>query len=91
MTVDSVRLSLRLHGCNSLKDKRQILRGLLERCRSRFNVSICEVGDHDLWGNAEIGVSTVSSEASMARSILERCIHIFEVDSAIEVVGLEYW
>ena len=52
MVVGVVALDLRLEGCRSLKDKRHLLRGLIEKCRNDFHVAIAEVGDQDLWGNA---------------------------------------
>lgn len=59
MTVGVLRVCLRLEGCRSLKDKRQILRSLLEGLRQDYKASVAEVGDHDLWGSAEIGVAVV--------------------------------
>ena len=39
MVVGVLRLTLYIHGAASLKDKRQVLRKVIERLRSRFNVS----------------------------------------------------
>ncbi|MEK7774061.1 MAG: DUF503 domain-containing protein, partial [Deltaproteobacteria bacterium] len=56
MVVGICRISLVIHGNASLKGKRQVLKSIIEKVRNRFNVSIAEVGDNDLWQRAELGV-----------------------------------
>ena len=48
----------------SLKEKRQIVLGLISRVRKRFNVSIAEVEYQDLWQRASLGFAAVSSSQS---------------------------
>lgn len=87
MVIGVLRISLRLPGCRSLKDKRRILRGLIDRIRREFQVSIAEVDDNDLWGNAEVGVSVVSGSAMQVESILTKVLDAFEGKLEIEVEG----
>lgn len=56
---------------SSLKDKRKILRGLIERLRNRFNVSVSEVGGHDLWQRATLGVACVSGDRKEAERAID--------------------
>lgn len=85
MVVGSMEIQLRLEGCHSLKDKRQVLRSLLERVRHDFNVAIAEVDDQDLWGNATIGVSCVSNDAHHAESILQHVADSFDARPELSV------
>ncbi|HVT11364.1 MAG TPA: DUF503 domain-containing protein [Fimbriimonadaceae bacterium] len=85
MIVGSMELQLRLEGCNSLKDKRQILRSLLDRVRRDFNVAIAEVDDQDLWVNATIGVACVTNDAHHAESILQHVADLFDGRPEISV------
>ena len=85
MVVGTLCLTLRLEGCRSLKDKRQILRSLMDRARREFCVAIAEVGDHDLWGNAVVGVACVSTDAAHAESILQHVVDSFDSSPLIEV------
>ena len=87
MIIGTAELELRLSGCESLKDKRRILRSLLERCRREFRVAIAEVDDQDLWGNACIGAACVSSDPRHAKSILQHVINAFDEDAEVEVVS----
>lgn len=78
MLVGMLEIELRLAGPRSLKEKRHLIRGLIERIRSAYHVSISEVGDHDLWGNATIGVAHVSDDAHLVESVLDKVLTAFE-------------
>lgn len=54
----------------SLKGKRRVLKGLLERIQRRHRVSIAETDHHDLWQRAEIAIACVDrSPASLERRL----------------------
>ena len=91
MIIGTLRVSLRLEGCRSLKDKRQILCSLLDKSRRQFHVAIAEVGEHDLWQNAVIGVSSVSTDAGHAESVLQHVVDLFDAcpDVAVEEAAKE--
>ena len=73
MVIGILRVELYLRGTRSLKDKRQILKGLIQRVRSRFNnVSISEVDSLDLWQKATIGISFVSNERAHVNSVIDQ-------------------
>jgi len=55
---------------NSLKDKRQLVQGIISRLRKRYNISLAETGCHDLWQRAIIGFSVVSHQSSELDHIL---------------------
>jgi uncharacterized protein len=54
-------LHLHLPGLGSLKAKRQVLRSLKDRLRSRFNVAVAEIDHQDLWQRSTLGVVSVAS------------------------------
>jgi uncharacterized protein YlxP (DUF503 family) len=53
-------LELSIEAAQSLKDKRQVVRSLKDRLRSRFNVSVAELDASGLWNRATVGVVAVS-------------------------------
>ncbi len=89
MIVGWLRLSLRLPGVRSLKEKRHALRGTLDRLGRESLVAIAEVGDHDLWGNAEIGVSVVGNNAAHVESVLQHVIDTFDKGTEWDIAGLD--
>jgi uncharacterized protein YlxP (DUF503 family) len=85
VVVGTLELHLRLEGCFSLKDKRQVLRALQDRARRHFHVSIAETADQDLWNVATIGVACVSNDASHIESILNKLVEAIESNPAVSI------
>lgn len=93
MVVGTCRLDLRIPQSSSLKGKRQVLRSIKDRVRSRFNVSIAEVGYLDEWQRSALAVACVSNEARMVDEMLSKVVDLIDghgqvllVDYAIDVV-----
>ena len=59
MVVAIAVLELHIPAARSLKDKRRVVKSLIERMHSRFRVSVAETDFHDLHQRAEIGVAAV--------------------------------
>jgi uncharacterized protein YlxP (DUF503 family) len=82
MVVGVLRLELRLPETHSLKGKRSILRSIKARVQQKFNVSIAECEDHDLWQRTILGVSQVGAD----QPHVDRCLR--EVVSFIDDLHL---
>src|SRR3989454_12014558 len=61
VVVGLITWELHLAACQSLKEKRHVLKSLKDRLHNRFNVS-AETDHHDLWQRAELSVSVVSTD-----------------------------
>jgi len=72
MVIGVLQLDLRLHGPQSLKQKRGVIRKLLARCRNRFPASCSEVGHQDLWQRTLLGFAVVSSSEQVVAPILSK-------------------
>jgi uncharacterized protein YlxP (DUF503 family) len=71
-------VSLRLPENQSLKGKRRVTQSIVSRVRTRFNVSIAEVGDNDLWQRLTLGISCVSNDGRHANEMLSRVVQYIE-------------
>jgi len=89
MNVAVCQVKLRFPENLSLKGKRQILKSITTRLRSKFNISIAEVDDNDLWQLATLGISCVSNDRRHANEVLSRVVN-FIVNSRFEVEILDY-
>ncbi|MDF1563557.1 MAG: DUF503 domain-containing protein [Deltaproteobacteria bacterium] len=87
--VGVLRLQLMLPGTASLKEKRAILRRLLDRVRGRFHIAAAEVGEHDLHQSAVIGFSTVGADGAKVARVLERVTKFIEGTGLVEVAAVE--
>lgn len=89
MVVGILTLELLLAGADSLKDKRKVLKSLLERLKHRFNISAAEVGRQDNWRYSTVGISAVSGEMAHMQKILDSVVRFVESHNGVEVVGME--
>jgi hypothetical protein len=92
MVVGAARVELHVHGSQSLKEKRGVVRSITQRLRNRFNVSVAEVGGQDTWQRAVLGLAVAANGAPAARRRLEEAIdfiaelHLAEVlDQEVEI------
>ncbi|KAA0236664.1 MAG: DUF503 domain-containing protein [Dehalococcoidia bacterium] len=74
MVVGVLRLTLRIDAAHSLKEKRMVVRSVVERVRARFNAAAAEVDDHDTWNLATIGVACLSNEGAHAEAQLQAIV-----------------
>jgi hypothetical protein len=63
MIVGVMTAHLSLQGITSLKGKRSIVKSLIGRLKSRFNISIAEVDHQDSKSIAVLGVAVVSNDS----------------------------
>ncbi len=70
MAVVLLTVELHFPFAQSLKDKRMILRGLKDRAK-KFNVGVAEIGHHDLWQRATLGVVTIATDGVHAERELQ--------------------
>jgi uncharacterized protein len=89
MNVRSVVVTLHAPAMQSLKDKRQILRSLLDRVRRKFNVSIAEVAAHDLHQKIVVGIACVGGTCSIARQIVDQAVRFIEDNCPVDVILVE--
>jgi hypothetical protein len=78
MVVGVLRVTFGIEGAYSLKDKRGVIRRLTDRVRNKFNVAVAEVGEHDTFNRAVIGVSCVANDGPFVNSVLDKVLDAFE-------------
>ena len=89
MNVGVCKIELRLPENLSLKGKRRVLKSITTRVKSRFNVSVAEVGDQDLWQLATLGICCVSNNSRYTNEVLSKVVD-FIVDSRFDVEIVNY-
>jgi uncharacterized protein YlxP (DUF503 family) len=89
MYVVAVEMQLRLPHAHSLKDKRQVVKSLVETSRRRFGVSAAEVGHQESWQRAAIGFAVVASSAGQAEAVLDDIDRFVWSRSELEVLDAE--
>jgi uncharacterized protein YlxP (DUF503 family) len=72
MVVAVLKVVLSIPHAASLKDKRRVLKSVKDKLRNRYNVSVAEIGDQDIWQTARLGIAIVSNDSSYANGVISR-------------------
>jgi len=86
MLVGVLILDLYIPASNSLKDKRGILKRLKDRIRNKFNVSVSEIDDQDVWRRAQLAVAHVANRGNLSNSILSQVVNFVEREHDVQIL-----
>jgi uncharacterized protein YlxP (DUF503 family) len=95
MNAGICRIKLHLSESQSLKDKRRVVKSIISRLRSQYNISVAEVDDQDLWQLVTLGIACVSNHNQHVAEILSKVMgfiiknypELEIVDQEIEIVS----
>ena len=86
MTIGVLQLSIFIPQANSLKSKRQILKGLEDKIRRKFNVSVAEIDHLEKWQRQTLAVACVNSDRRLLNSILSKVVNLVDAQHAVELL-----
>ena len=87
MIIGASTLHLHLAGVFSLKEKRSLIKPLLNQLRRRFEVAAAEVGNNDTWQTADVAIVIVANDSSHVYSVLDKAVRWVEEEyHAVELL-----
>lgn len=86
MIVGTLKIRLVLRESHSLKDKRRVLKSLKDTLSNKFNISVAETDEQDVWQTAEIGVAAVGSDGPFVQSVLTNVVNYVRFFGGVELV-----
>ena len=89
MLIGSLTARLLIRESRTLKDKRQVVRGILDRLRAAFNVSAAEVDTHDDVKVATLGFAAVGFETAAVQKVLQEIEDALRKHPVAEYLGGE--
>ncbi len=87
MVLGTLEVELIVAESHSLKARRRVVRSLKDRIRSRFNVSVADVGDQDLWQRISLGVAVVTNDRRFADEVLAKVLDVIGMDARVDIVS----
>ncbi len=87
MIVGTCEIELIIYEANSLKEKRHVIKSIIERIKSRFNASAAEIDYNDLWNRSVIGIAVVSNKKSLCESMIIKIIDFIDNDERVEIIN----
>jgi uncharacterized protein YlxP (DUF503 family) len=76
VNVGICKIKLRLPDNLSLKGKRQVVKSVTARLKNKFNISVAEVEDNDLWQLATLGICFVSNDQRFTNEVLSKAVEM---------------
>jgi len=89
MNVGICKIRLRLPENSSLKGKRGLIKSVTARIKNKFNVSVAEIDNHDLWQLATIGICVISNDQRFTNEVLSKVVN-FTASSLFDMEMLDY-
>jgi uncharacterized protein YlxP (DUF503 family) len=87
MHIAALVVELEITDGRTLKDKRQVVRSLLDRIRSRFNVSAAEVARNDSVRYASLAAVGVSNDRAYLDGLMARVADLIEGEPRASVLA----
>ncbi len=76
--IGYLEIELHIPHAHSLKEKRSVVKRVVERLKGKFNVSVSEIGKQDSWQEAVIGVVTLGTSKKIVDATLEKVVSFVE-------------
>jgi uncharacterized protein YlxP (DUF503 family) len=89
VNIGVAKVSVRIPENMDLKGKRMVLKSIIGRVKSRFDVAVAEVDDNDMWQLATIGVCCISNNKRHSNEVLSKVVRFIE-SSRFDVEILDY-
>ncbi|EOG6175424.1 DUF503 domain-containing protein [Clostridium perfringens] len=89
MRVLNLKITLRASWVHSLKEKRMVVKSIVQRLKNKFNVSVGEVHEQDIHQIIVIGISAVCGDQKQVDSTLENLIDFVEENTNAEIINIE--
>jgi len=92
MHVLALQVDLRFPSSHSLKEKRMLLKPLIDGLRNRFDASVAEVAYLDTWQRCQIGIALVSGEVAVVEQLGDQVERFIWGATDTEVLQIErHW
>ncbi len=89
MNILFMRLVLRASWVHSLKEKRMIVKSIVQKLKNKFNISVSEVGEQDIHKTIIIGIVGICANSAQSDSTMEHIITFIESNTDAEIIDIQ--
>jgi len=90
MPVAALTVELHLPLVHSLKEKRSIVKPIVEQARVRFHVAASELDHQDTWQRTTLGFAAVGASGAQVGDVLDAVERFVWSRSDVEVLRVEH-
>ncbi len=88
MFIGVLQIELFIGESQSLKDKRRIIRSLVDKVKNKFNVAVAETGKLDSWNYCGLSFVFVSNDAGHLDSMMNSAANFVEYHGSFETIDI---
>lgn len=89
MNILFMRITLRASWVQSLKEKRMIVKSIVQKLKNKFNISVSEVDEQDIHKTIVIGIAGICANSAQSDSTMENIITFIENNTDAEIINIE--
>ncbi|MBU3181416.1 DUF503 domain-containing protein [Clostridium psychrophilum] len=89
MRILLMKITLRASWSHSLKEKRMVVKSIIQKLKNKFNISVAEIDDQDIHQTIVIGIASICGTSSQLDSTMEHIITFIENNSDAEIVDIQ--
>jgi hypothetical protein len=89
MLVGCIEMEVYLKHCHSLKEKRMILKKILNKLKIKFNISVAETGFQDKWQRSLLGFACIGSDFKIVEKTLDSVVYFVEENFDGHIINIE--
>lgn len=89
MNILFMKITLRASWVHSLKEKRMIVKSIVQKLKNKFNISVSEVEEQDVHKTIVIGIVGICANSAQSDSTMENIITFIECNTDAEIVDIQ--
>lgn len=89
MNVLIIEITLRASWVKSLKEKRMVVKSIVQKLKNKFNISVAEVNEQDIHKTIVIGIAAICANSAQADSTMEHIISFVESNTDAEIIDIK--
>lgn len=90
MHLIGIEITLHLYYVTSLKEKRRIVRSILDYTHHHFHISTAEIDYLDNLGRSSLGFGLATNNLQNGEKILQKVINYVDEQSEVEVIDIQW-
>ncbi|MBE6087180.1 MAG: DUF503 domain-containing protein [Clostridium beijerinckii] len=89
MNILFMKVTLRASWVHSLKEKRMIVKSVIQKLKNKFNISVSEAYEQDVHKTIVIGIAGIYSNSAQSDSTMENIITFIENNTDAEIIDIQ--
>lgn len=84
-----MKVTLRASWAHSLKEKRMVVKSIVQKLKNKFNLSVAEVEEQDIHQTIVIGIAGICGTSAQMDSTMENIITFIEGNTDAEIIDIQ--